>query len=81
MGTHYVCLASPNIILILLVVKFVGKYCPVKVMLSPPTKFRYWFGDAFDKKQGSYIDVSDSEFGMYPKTEYRLGMNEPQVAF
>jgi hypothetical protein len=50
-------------------------------MLSPPTKFRYWFGDALDTKQGSCIDVSESEFGMYPKIEYRLGMNEPQVAF
>ena len=53
----------------LLVVKFVGKYYPVNVILSPPIKFRYLFGDILDKKHGSYIEVKDAEFGMYPKTE------------
>jgi hypothetical protein len=53
----------------MLVVKFAGKYCPVNVILSPPIKFRYLFGDILDKKHGSYIEVRDAEFGMYPKTE------------
>ncbi len=39
---------SPNTIEMLLVVKFVGKYYPVKVTLSPPIKFRYLFGDTLD---------------------------------
>jgi hypothetical protein len=50
--------------LILLVVKFLGKYYPVKVILSPPTKFRYLLGDTLETKHGSYIKVSESEFGM-----------------
>jgi hypothetical protein len=46
---------SPKVMLILLVVKFVGKYCPVSVILSPPIKFRYLFGDKLDKMHGSCI--------------------------
>ena len=57
---------SPKVILILLVVMFVGKYWPVNVILSPPIKFRYLFCDTLDKKHGSYIEVRDAEFGMYP---------------
>jgi len=34
--------------LILLVVKLVGKYCPTNVRLSPPIIFRYWFGNTLE---------------------------------
>jgi len=71
---------SPKVMVILLVVKFVGKYCPVSVILSPPIKLRYLFGDKLDKIHGSCIEVRDAEFGMYPKTEYKLGMKDPHVA-
>ncbi len=72
---------SPNIILMLLVVIFVGKYYPVNVILSPPIKFKYLLGDKLDTKHGSCIEVRDAEFGIFPKTENKLGMKDPHVAF
>jgi hypothetical protein len=53
----------------------------VNVILSPPIKFKYLLGDKLDTKHGSCIEVRDAEFGIFPKTENKLGMKDPHVAF
>ncbi len=53
----------------------------MNVILSPPIKFKYLLGDKLDTKHGSCTDVRVAEFGTYPKTEYKLGMKDPHVAF
>ena len=80
-GMHYVCYASSNTMLILLVVKLVGKYYPVNVKYSPPSMFIYKCGKTLETKHGSWVEARDAEFGIYPRTDKRLGMKDPQVAF
>ena len=50
-------------------------------MLSPPIILRYWFGNTLDKVHGIVIRLIDWEFGIIPKLEIKVGMNDPQVAF
>ena len=78
---HNVYYKSPKLMLMLLVVKLVGKNWPTNVMLSPPIILRYWFGNSLDKVHGIVIRLIDWEFGIKPKLDFKVGINDPQVAF